>query len=157
MNRLSRLVTAVTLVLATLLASCSQTILRRMVPTPIVIQDERLDFSRIVAPDRRVTEESVFFAMTRAPAPPGAPERYTSRAGDAVRLGVARVQLGEPGWSYDDLVKSDRTSRPEAPRPARVVAVDEFGVWSAPDSEAERALVAAIDRQVERLPDRSVV
>ena len=157
MNRLSRLVTAGVLVLATLVASCSTTIVRTMMPTPIVIQDERLDFSRIVAPDRRVTEEGVFFATTRAPAPPQAPERYTSRKGDAVRLGVARVQLGEPGWSYDDLVASDRTSRPETPRPARVVAVEEFGIFGAPGGAAERELVAAIDRQVERVPDRSVV
>jgi len=157
MNRLSRSAAAVAIALAALSASCSQTVVRTMIPTPMLLQDERLDFTRIVPPERRTTEVSVFFATTRAPAPPEAPERYTSRAGDAVRLGVARVQLGEPGWSYDDLVKSDRTSRPEAPRPARVVAVEEFGVWSAPDSEAERALVAAIDRQVERLPDRSVV
>src|SRR5262252_7841462 len=154
---MSRLATMMVLVLATLPTSCSQTILRRMVPTPIVMQDPRLDFSRIVAPDRRVTEESVFFATTRAPAPPGAPERYTSRAGDVVRLGVARVQLGEPGWSYDDLVQSDRTSRPDTPRPASVVAVEEFGIVGAPGDAAERELVAAIDRQVEREPDRSVV
>src|SRR5262249_58011051 len=108
-------------------------------------------------PERRTTEVSVFFATTRTPAPPEAPERYTSRPGDAVRLGVARVQLGEPGWSYDDLVKSDRTSRPETPRPARVVAVEEFGVFGAPGGAAERELVAAIDRQVAREPDRSVV
>src|SRR5215468_8330762 len=157
MNRLSRLATAVALVLATLLASCSQTIVRRMVPTPIVMQDPRLDFSRIVAPDRRATEVSVFFATTRAPAPPEAPERYTTRAGDAVRLGVAQVQLGEPGWSYDDLVQSDRTSRPDTPRPASVVAVEEFGIVGAPGGAAERELVAAIDRQIERVPDRSVV
>src|SRR5262247_185957 len=157
MSRLSRLATVMVLVLATLSASCSQTILRRMVPTPIVMQDPRLDFSRIVAPDRRVTEVSVFFATTRAPAPPEAPERYTSRAGDAARLGVAKVQLGEPGWSYDDLVQSDRTSRPETPRPARVVAVEEFGIVGAPGGAAERELVAAIDRQIERVPNRSVV
>ena len=157
MKRLSHLVTPVVLVLATLVASCSTAIVRTMMPTPIVIQDERLDFSRIVAPDRRVTEASVFFATTRAPAPPDAPERYTSRKGDAVRLGVARVQLGEPGWSFGDLVESDRASRPETPRPARVVAVEEFGIFGAPGGAAERELVAAIDRQVEREPDRSVV
>src|SRR5262245_63705937 len=156
MNRLSRLGTAVALVLATLVASCSQIIVRTMMPTPIVIQDERLDFSRVVAPDRRVTEARVFFATTRAPAPPDAPERYTSRKGDAVRLGVARVQLGEPGWSYDDLVASDRASRPETPRPARVVAVEEFGIFAATGGTAERGLVAAIGRQVGRGPDRSV-
>src|SRR5262249_32540453 len=136
MNRLSRSAAAVAIALAALSASCSQTVVRTMIPTPILLQDERLDFTRIVPPQRRASEVSVFFATPRAPAPPEAPERYTSRAGDAVRLGVTRVQLGEPGWSYDDLVKSDRTSRPEAPRPARVVAVEEFGVWSAPDSEA---------------------
>ncbi len=128
-----------------------------MVPSPIVMQDERLDFSRIVLPESRGTEVSVLFATTRAPAPPEASERFTSRAGDAVRLGVARVQLGEPGWSFDELVKSDRTSRPEAPRPARVVAVEEFGVFGAPGREAERELVAAIDRQVQRSPSGSVV
>jgi esterase/lipase superfamily enzyme len=121
------------------------------------MQDKRLDFSRLVPSDSRTTDVSVLFATTRAPAPPDAPERYTSRPGDAVRVGVAQVQLGEPNWSFDDLVKSDRTSRPEAPRPARVLAVDEFGVFGAPGSEAERQFVAAIDRQLETSPNRSVV
>ena len=121
-----------------------------MIPSPIIMRDERLDFSRDALPESRGTEVSVLFATTRAPAPPEAPERYTHRAGDAVRLGVAQVQLGEPAWSFDDLVESDRTSRPEAPRPARVVAVEEFGVFGAPGSDAERQFVAAIDRQVER-------
>jgi len=145
------------LALAALSAACSQYVVRRMVPTPIVMQDERLDFSRTVLPEHRGTEVSVLFATTRAPAPPGAPERYARGAGDAVRVGVARVQLGEPGWSFDDLVKSDRTSRPETPRPARVVSVEEFGAFGAPGGETERAFVAAIDRQVEQVPDRSVV
>jgi hypothetical protein len=99
----------------------------------------------------------VLFATTRAPAPPEAPEHYPRRAGDAVRLDVARVQLGEPGWSFEDLVKSDLTSRPEAPRPARVVAVEEFGVFSASGSAAEREFVAAIDHEVERSPRGEVV
>src|SRR4030095_8541573 len=123
---------------------------RAMVPTPIVMQDERLDFARVVLPEGRSTEVPVLFATTRAPAPPDAPERYTHRAGDAVRLGVARVELGEPGWSFDELAASDRTSRPEAQRPARVAEVEEFGVLGAPGGEAERAFVAAIDRQAAR-------
>jgi esterase/lipase superfamily enzyme len=145
------------LALVALSAACSQYTVRRMVPTPIVMQDERLDFSRTVLPERRGTEVSVLFATTRAPAPPEAPERYTRGAGDGVRVGVARVQLGEPGWSFDDLVKSDRTSSPETPRPARVAGVEEFGAFGAPGHEAERAFVAAIDRQVAQVPDRSVV
>jgi len=156
-TRMSQRTAAAGLALAVLSAACSQYIVRRMVPTPIVMQDERLDFSQTVLPERRATEVSVLFATRRAPAPPDAPERYARAAGDAVRVGVARVQLGEPGWSFDDLVKSDRTSRPETPRPARVVAVDEFGTFGAPGREGERAFVAAIDRQLAHSPDRSVV
>src|SRR5262245_34314370 len=157
MNRMSRLAAVAALGLAALSASCGRDAVRRMVPSPIVMQDERLDFSRIVPPDNRKNEVSVLFATTRAPAPPEAPERYARRAGDAVRLGVAKVQLGEPKWSFDDLVESDRTSRPEVPRPARVLGVEEFGVFGNAGSEAERQFVAAIDRQLEPSPNGSVV
>jgi esterase/lipase superfamily enzyme len=143
--------------LGALSAACSQQVVRRMFPTPIVMQDERLDFSRAVLPEQRATEVNVLFATRRAPAPPEAAERYGRGTSDAVRVGVARVRLGEPGWSFDDLVKSDRTAGPETPRPARVTGVEEFGVFGTPEREAEQAFVAAIDRQVERLPDRSVV
>jgi esterase/lipase superfamily enzyme len=154
---MSRLAVAAALALVALSSSCSQTIMRTMVPSPIVMQDPRLDFSRDVPPESRDTAVNVLFATTRAPAPPEAPERYTARAGEAVRLGVARVQLGEPGWSFDNLVASDRASRPEAPRPARVVSVEEFGVFGAPGREAEREFVSAIDRQVQRSPRGSAV
>jgi len=151
----SRAVTS--LALAALLTSCSRDVVRTMIPSPIVMQDEHLDFARVVLPESRSTEVPVYFATTRAPAPPEAAERFTHRAGDAVRLGVATVQLGEPGWSFEDLAASDRTSRPESPRPARVAAVEEFGVVGAPGGEAEREFVAAIDRQVERSPSGSAV
>ena len=156
-TRMNHRIAVTGLALAALSAGCSQSVVRRMFPTPIVMQDERLDFSQTVLPERRATEVSVLFATRRAPAPPEAPERYARGAGDGVRVGVVRVQLGEPGWSFDDLVKSDRTSSPETPRPARVVAVEEFGVFGAPERKAERAFVAAIDRQVMHSPDRSVV
>lgn len=128
-----------------------------MVPSPIVMQDERLEFSRAVAPESRSTSVNVLYATTREPAPPEAPERYTHRPGTEVRLGIAQVQLGEPGWSFEQLAQSNRTSRPEAPRPARVAALEELGARGAPDSEAERKFIAAIDRQLERSHHGSVV
>jgi len=145
------------LALAAVAASCARGPVRTMPPSPIVMQDARLDFSRQVPPEERTTEMSVLFATTREPAPPDAPEHFTRRTGDSVRLGVARVQLGEPEWSFDDLVESDRVSRPVTPRPARVVAVDEFGVLGAPGGAAERAFVAAIDRQLATSHSGSVV
>ena len=157
LNRMKRLAAVTALALAALSASCSQNVVRTMIPSPIVMQDERLDFSRVVQSERRATGVGVLFATTRAPAPPEAPERYMRGAGDAVRLGVARVHLGEPGWSYDELVQSDRTSRPEPLRPARVAAVEEFGVVGASGGEAERAFLAAVDSQIENSPSRAVV
>jgi esterase/lipase superfamily enzyme len=152
-----RLVAVAALALTALSASCSGNVVRTMIPSPIVMQDDRLDFSRVVLPEGRTTEVSVLFVTTRAPSPPDAPERYTSRSGDAVRAGVAKVQLGEPKWSFKELAESDRTSRPEVPRPARVLAVEEFGVFGAPGGEAERKFVAAIDRQLETSRNGSVV
>ena len=128
-----------------------------MMPSPIVMQDERLDFARIVPPANRGTEVSVLFATTRTPAPPEAAERFTRHAGDTVRLGVAQVQLGELGWSFDELSKSDRTSGLEEQRPARVVAVKEFGIAGAPQSNADRDFIAAIDRQLATSLSGSVV
>ena len=154
---MNRFALAALLALAAVSSSCARTPARAMVPSPILMQDKRLDFSRPVLPQERTTEVSVLFATTRAPAPADAPERFTRRAGDQVHMGVARVQLGKPEWSFDDLVESDRVSRPDTPRPARVLAVEEFGVLGAPGGEAERAFIAAIDSQVQTSPSGSVV
>jgi len=152
-----RLASMTLLALAAVLASCARGPVRTMIPSPIVMQDPRLDFSRVVPPERRTNEVSVLFATTREPAPADGPEHFTRRPGDSVRLGVARVQLGKPEWSFDDLVESDRVNRPDTPRPARVVAVDEFGVLGAPGSAAEREFVAVIDRQLATSSSGSVV
>ena len=128
-----------------------------MMPSPIVMQDERLDFARIVQPENRRTEVSVLFATTRVPAPPESAERFTRNATNAVRLGVAEVQLGEPGWSFDELSKSDRTSGLEGQRPARVVAVKEFGIVGGSEGDANRDFIAAVDRQVATSLSGSVV
>jgi hypothetical protein len=117
-----------------------------MFPAPIIMQDPRLDFTRFVAPQNRTTDVDVLYATTRAPAPAGAVERYLRRPGDQVRLGLARVKLGEPGWSFADLVESDRTNTIEKLRPARVISVEEFGHMGGP---ADEALIAAINRQVD--------
>jgi esterase/lipase superfamily enzyme len=143
MNRIS-LPTAI--LLAGLLIACGRESSLTMFPAPILMKDPRLDFTRGVAPVNRNTDVRVLYATTRAPAPEGDPERYSRRPDDVVRLGVAQVQLGEPGWSFDDLVESDRNSRVDALRPARVTSVEEFGVRG---SDADRAFIAGIDRQVQ--------
>jgi len=144
------------LALVGLLAGCAgDEIAHSTMPAPIRMRDARFDFARHVAPEDRASNVlPVLFATLRAPAPEGAPERYLARAGSAVRLGVAHVELGEPAWSFEDLAASDRTSTLETPRPARVVAVEEFGPVG---GTADEAFIAAIDRQVLRSPTGEVV
>ena len=44
------------------------------------------------------TRLPVFFATTRAAT--SGPEHYVNETADGVTLGVARVRLGEPGWTW---------------------------------------------------------
>jgi len=147
MHRLHAIVLACA-ALAGPLSGCGGEVMVRMIPAPIVMSDERLDFTQRVAPEDRTTSVGVLFATNRAPAPEDAPERFSRNPGDAVRLGLAQVELGEPGWSYDELAASDRVSRADEPRPARVASVEEFGMLG--ESAAEQRFLALIDRQVER-------
>ena len=132
---------------AGLLAACSAAdVARPMMPAPIIMKDQRLDFTRLVAPENRTTDVRVLYATTRTPAAEGVPQHYLQSRASVVRLGIARVQLGEPGWSFADLVESDRTSSVDVLRPARVTSIEQFGEMG---TQADRAFVAAIDRQVE--------
>jgi len=144
------------LALVALLAGCdSGEVARPMMPAPIIMKDARIDFTRHVAlEDRASNVLPVLFATPRAPAPEGAPEHFLVRAGSTVRLGVAHVELGEPAWSFADLVESDRTSTLDTPRPARVAAIDTFGELG---GAGEQAFIDAIDRQVRRSPTGEAV
>jgi esterase/lipase superfamily enzyme len=144
------------LALVTLLAACdSGEVARPMMPAPIIMKDVRLDFTRRVAPeDRQTNNVPVLFATPRAPAPEEAPKPFLTRAESAVRLGVTHVELGEPGWSFADLVESDRTSTLDTPRPVRVAGIKAFGELG---GTGEQAFIDAIDRQVRRSPTGEAV
>ena len=134
------------LVLAGALAGCdSPDVARPMMPAPIIMKDPRLDFTKLVTPENRNTDVRVLYATSRTPALAGDSRNFLQSRGSAVRLGLAQVHLGEPGWSFADLVQSDRTSRVDTPRPATVTSVESFGEMG---SEADQVLAEAIDRQV---------
>jgi esterase/lipase superfamily enzyme len=145
--RLSTTSVGLGLVLAALLAGCdSSDVARPMMPAPVIMKDPRLDFTRQVRPENRNTDVRVLYATSRTPAPVGDSRNYLQSRGGTVQVGLAQVHLGEPGWTFADLVESDRASRVDTPRPATVTSVELFGEMG---SEADRAFVEAIDRQVE--------
>jgi hypothetical protein len=81
-----RVVVLSALALVALLAGCEADVTWTMMPAPIIMKDARFDFARHVAPDDRDTDVRVLYATPRAPAPPGARERYRQEAGGRDKL-----------------------------------------------------------------------
>ncbi|HEX6239844.1 MAG TPA: alpha/beta hydrolase, partial [Polyangiales bacterium] len=79
---------------------------------------------------------------------------------EGVALGVADVRLGEPGWSWQQLLASDLASSVLKPRDGAVESVrvlGQAGRATEPMTEGERAFVAAIDAQLARSGNPSLV
>jgi len=131
-----------------------------LMATPLIYRDERLDLVSQSPRELRSTTATVFYATRRAPVAAGEPGHYGDEPNDdGVRLGVAQVELGEPGWTFDQLVASDMTSTVENPRPGRVERVEEIGTVRPhePISEAEREFVARIDAYLAKIRNPQVV
>jgi esterase/lipase superfamily enzyme len=128
-------------------------------PTPVLFQDERLDFAPRLPAALQSTRLPVFYATTRASASSGEPGHYVNSAGDGMTLGVAAVHLGEPGWTWNDLLASDLTNNVAQARPGAVERVDEFGTLrlDARSDEAERRFIAAIDGQLAKAINKEIV
>lgn len=143
---------------AGLLAGCAS-LDPHMMPTPVVFKDERLDFSPWMTPELRTPQVPVFYATTRAPVAPGEPGHYANHAGKDLRLGVAEVSLGKPGWQWADLVESERLNTIHQVRPGRVERVQEYGNVRREEalSEAERAMLAGIDARLAKSSNKEIV
>ena len=135
------------------------TVKLHLMPAPAVYKDDRLDFALRLPAELRSTHLPVFYATTRAPAPPGRAGHYTNRAGDGMQLGVADVRLGEADWTWSDLVASQRTATAGRVPSGAVSAVEELGM-SREDGEvgeAERRFLARIDERLARARNRQLV
>jgi esterase/lipase superfamily enzyme len=141
---------------AFLLAGCAP-VVPHLTPTPAVIKDPRIDFERHLQPALKTTQLPVFFATTRQAT--DGPEHYGNAQADGVTLGVATVRLGEPGWTWPQLVASDLASSVDEPRPGAVELVQAMGPAGRDDTltDADRDFIASIDAQLARTPNKSVV
>lgn len=155
-----RIVRYSALVLAAWLAGCAAD-LPHLMATPLIYKDERIDFVAQVPPQRRTTQVPVFYATTRQPVGDGEEGFYNNEPNnDRVQLGVAHVRLGEPGWSYNELAASDRTSTVDKPRPGRLERVEVVGDLprgASARTDAERAFVERIDRHIATLKNPEIV
>lgn len=150
---------AVLCALFSMLAGCATTVTPHMPPPPMVYQLERVDLQAPLPDALRTTTVPVFYATTREPAPEGEPGHYVNAYDKSLRLGVARVALGEPGWTWQDLAASDRTGSIATQRAGRVEGVEEIGLVARENaqSEAERAFVERINARLEEVRNPQVV
>jgi esterase/lipase superfamily enzyme len=156
-GRVARTSVAVLYASLCLLAGCAAAL--HLMPAPAIYKDERLDFASRLPAELRSTRLPVFYATTRAPVPPGKAGHYSNRAGDGMQLGAADVRLGEPGWTWDDLVASQRTATGDRVPSGAVQAVEEFGMSRGDGEvgEAESRFLARIDEQLARVRNRELV
>ncbi|QJR10659.1 hypothetical protein DSM104443_01726 [Usitatibacter rugosus] len=147
-----------TLLASLLVAGCATTP-PHVMPTPAMFKDPRLDFTKADSPALRSTRLPVFYATTRAAARPGTEGHYVNSPGEGTTLGVANVRLGEPGWTWDDLIASDISSSVDKIRIGAVESVQEIATLKggAEPDEGERRFIAAIDAQIARSNNKEVV
>jgi esterase/lipase superfamily enzyme len=130
-----------------------------LMPTPVLFQDQRIDFAPRLPAALRSTRLPVFYGTTRAAASPGEPGHYVNAAGEGMTLGSATVRMGEPGWTWEQLLASDATNTVAQARPGAVERVDEFGTLRA-DADAgdvERRFIAAINGQLAKAINKEIV
>src|SRR5262245_12124325 len=140
-----------------LLAGCASE--PHLMPTPVLFQDERLDFRPALPDALRSTRLPVFYATTRAAAASGEAGHYVDAAGEGMTLGVAGVRLGGPDWTWPQLVASDLMNTVAEARPGAVERVEEFGTLRADGGSpgAEQRFLAAINARLAQANNRELV
>lgn len=133
------------LLIAIGLAGCSATP-PHMIPAPAVYSDDRVNLYNGMRPEVKKVNLPVFYATSRQPVNADQKGHYNDKVADQVTLGVADVRLGEKGWNFEDLVKSDFDETLEHARPGEVERILEFG--TAKNDQAESRFVAAINAQI---------
>jgi esterase/lipase superfamily enzyme len=130
-----------------------------MPPTPALIKIPSLDFEPHLPPAVRTTKLPVFYATTRAPAREGEEGHYRDAHDDKLRLGVAHVALGEPGWGWPELWASDRSNTIDTVRHGRVERIEELGDSDRglQESEAERLFIGRIDAHLAEIRNPELV
>jgi esterase/lipase superfamily enzyme len=132
-------------------AGCGGMVLMK---TPAAVSTGKLDPFAPVIPERQNSDAPVFVASARTVSGKSEPTLfYTNDRSRALRLGLAKVQIG-PGMTWAQLVRESRAAKREANPPLAVTAYEEFGVlwstlwppdlrfhreWSPPDADREPA------------------
>jgi len=135
---------------AAAVSGCATTDDFHLMATPVVYKDPQLDFVSQIPAARRATEVPIFFETRRTPVAAGEPGHYNNDPNDEVRIGMATIRLGEPGWTFDQYQAATQKSSAEEPLFGQVERVEEFGTVRTGEGRTagERELIARINAQL---------
>ena len=126
-----------------------------MIPAPAIYHNPSIDLYSKRSISERTTEVPVFYATTRKPALETAAYYEDKPGSGEVLLGKANVQLGEPGWTFDDLVKSDQIDTYNNPRPAKVSSVQQFGEYQQGNA-TEQKFIDSINTRLSKTENKNI-
>ncbi len=100
-----------------------------LMPAPDVYGDGLLNPLPEERPDERIPYDGVLFATDRAPAMPEDPENfYLNDRGQILRVGVAKVEVGEKAISWGEARRVSMLKARTEKYPLRITGVDEWGI-----------------------------
>ncbi|MFC7336477.1 alpha/beta hydrolase [Haloferula chungangensis] len=104
------------------LVSCGGPKPQWLMPTPVLYLDGQVKpFDHLPARDRHTSTE-VFYLTNRK----RDGDHYSNGVGDALRFGVAHMEIGEPGDDWETLVEVSTTHPRPKPMPVRLVDHEEI-------------------------------
>jgi esterase/lipase superfamily enzyme len=144
-------------ILAALLSGCGPE--TSMMAPPLSVRSRGMEAFERVPAEKRDQNIEVFYATNREPKPAGeSGASYSSGIGRDVRLGIARVRLGEAGWDWARLTRATLTGTSPA---IRVTQIEEFGVLRSSSTQtgsrgAEDRFASGINQSLARSSRRDV-
>src|SRR4051812_9102938 len=140
------------------LAGCSNPTL----PAPVVFHDGRVNPCARVAEPERTTKVQLFYATGRIPDGKPSQPSYTNDASKHLRLGVATVQFGKEGTTFEELCAASAGGKDKLP--IKTVGVQEMAgisnaIFQAETDEVlpdEAQWLAAVNRQLDRTPNKQI-
>lgn len=143
-----------------------------LMPAPDVYGDGMLNPLPKYDPSDDIPYDGILYATDRRPATPEDPEKYyLNDRGQVVRVGVAKVQLGEKKFAWDKAREISMLKARTEKYPVRVTGVDEWGLMGStvpfwadlnsmsdgnPPPDATERFAEAINTQLARSKKRDV-
>ncbi|MHC4991355.1 MAG: alpha/beta hydrolase, partial [Planctomycetota bacterium] len=134
-----------------------------LMPTPVVFYDARVDPFDDLAADEQTTVVEVFYATDRTFVGPPEDREYTNGMRDRLRLGQARMRLGEETSEWEDLHEVSVSKKRDEPVYIHLEQAREMGELEHQDDRGgdelepgTAAFVAAINDRLARSKTRDI-